>query len=69
MTWEVKGNTAFIGTNATAAGFAYPAVHQFGSKKTKRRRFLPLTDNDALSEKLVNLIENALSKKLESLMM
>ncbi|MDR2080531.1 MAG: phage virion morphogenesis protein [Campylobacteraceae bacterium] len=69
-TWDVKGNTAIIGTNAIAKGYAYPAVHQFGSKdgKIAKRRFLPLTDNDELSEKLVDLIEKALEKKIESLM-
>jgi phage virion morphogenesis protein len=69
-TWDVKDNTAFIGTNATAKGYAYPAVHQFGSssKKIAKRRFLPITDDGALSDKLVVLMENALNKKLESLL-
>ncbi|MDR0580267.1 MAG: phage virion morphogenesis protein [Campylobacteraceae bacterium] len=68
--WDVKDNTAFIGTNAAAKGYAYPAVHQFGSnsKKITKRRFLPITDEGALSDKLVVLIENALNKKFESLL-
>lgn len=67
--WKVEDSTAFIGTNAAAKGYAYPAVHQFGSKKTSKRRFLPVTDDGALSDKLTALVENALARKLESLML
>jgi phage virion morphogenesis protein len=41
-------NTATIGTSATAKGYPYPAVHQFGSNngRIKARPFLPLDEAD-----------------------
>jgi len=41
-------DTATIGTSATAKGYPYPAVHQFGSNNglIKARPFLPLDEAD-----------------------
>jgi phage gpG-like protein len=68
--WQVSEDTAFVGTSAKAHGYAYPAVHQFGSTNGKipQRRFIPIMDNGDLETELAEKIEKALVKKFEGLL-
>ena len=66
--WQVKDNMGFIGTNAKAKGYPYPAVHQFGVEdKTPKRPFLPINDNNELPKELQDEIERGLIKKFEKM--
>ena len=38
---DSTADAAMVGVNATAEGYAYPAVHHFGSSKTPARPFFP----------------------------
>ncbi len=56
-----------VGVNAQAKGYAYPLVHQFGSKdgKTPARRFMPIDSDgnldEGVKEEVLDLLEEFLT--------
>ncbi len=46
-----------VGLNATADGYAYPLVHQFGSKNVIARPFMPIKSNGELYENVQKELE------------
>jgi len=71
----VTGESARVGTNAVSEdGYLYPAVHQFGSKKSKgpganipKRAFLPIDENEELAPDVENEVDEVLDMFLEDL--
>jgi phage virion morphogenesis protein len=57
LTSSSSKNEAIVGLNATKGGYPYPAVHQFGSKTTPARPFLPIRDDENLYENVVDELE------------
>lgn len=53
-----------VGVSATANGFPYPAVHQYGSKHVPARPFMPLDEN---GEVLENTAEEIMAAVLEGI--
>jgi len=59
-----------IGTNAhSESGFAYPVVHQFGSKKTPQRAFLPIEGDENsfrltkdILDEIIEMIDDEIGK-------
>jgi phage gpG-like protein len=49
-------------------GFAYGAVHQWGSKKVPVRRFFPVDESGKMESGLQKQIEDYLDKKIEDAM-
>ena len=58
---DSSAHEARVGVHASAHGFPYGIVHQFGSAKTPARPFLPLTDTGNLSqgvpEQILDILE------------
>lgn len=53
---DSDNTSAVVGVNATANGYAYPAVHQYGSKdgKVPARPYLPFDEHGEVYDTVVN---------------
>ncbi len=47
-------NSAGVGLNATANGYPYPIVHQFGSDHVSARTYLPITQDGKIPTNVKN---------------
>lgn len=66
--WSVTATSSSVEVSGNAKsnkGYAYGAVHQWGSKKVAARKFLPIKENGDLEEKLKGNIEKYLANKVD----
>lgn len=54
-----------VGLNATSKGYAYPLVHQFGSKHVEARPFMPVKSNGELYESTQRELEEIIDEWFE----
>jgi phage gpG-like protein len=69
--WLTKATSESVEVSGNAKskkGFAYGAVHQWGSKKVPIRRFLPVDESGGLEPKLQEMIESYLEKRITSVL-
>lgn len=61
--WHIKATSTQVeitGNTKSEKGYAYGAVHQWGSKRVEARKFLPIDDTGYLEDNLKNAIEDML---------
>lgn len=61
--WNIKATSTQVeitGNTESEKGYAYGAVHQWGSKRVEARKFLPIDDTGYLEDNLKNAIEDML---------
>jgi len=62
---ESTSDSAYVGVNATANGYAYPAVHQFGSKNVPARPYLPFDEKGKVYDTVIDDILGMVGDYLE----
>ncbi len=64
---ENTHDSAYVGVNATAKGYAYPAVHQYGSKdgKIPARPYLPFDEHGQVYDTVIDDILSMVGDYLE----
>lgn len=66
--WNIKASSSQVeitGNTKSKKGYPYGAAHQWGTKRVKARKFLPIDDDGYLEDNLKNAIEDMLIKELE----
>lgn len=61
--WNIKASSNRVeitGNTESDKGYAYGAAHQWGTKRVKARKFLPIDDDGYLEDNLKNAIEDML---------
>jgi len=51
---ESTADSAYVGVNARANGYAYPAVHQFGSEHVPARPFMPFDEKGQVYDTVID---------------
>ena len=59
LTQQSSSNEAMVGLNATANGYPYPIVHQFGTKDgtIEARAFMPIHEDGTLYDEIAQELE------------
>jgi len=65
LNYEATSDAAYVGVNASANGYAYPAVHQYGSKNVPARPFLPFDEHGEVYDTVIDDILTIVSDYLE----
>ncbi len=61
---DVSDKTVEVSNNIKSKGYIYGLVHQYGSKKTPARPFLPIKENGDLEPRLLKTIEDYLDNQI-----
>lgn len=65
---NVEDDGVSISNNIQAKGYAYGKAHQFGTKHTSKRAFLPIDDSGNLEPRLLKMIDDHLGRKIGDLL-